>query len=155
LKKTIRNLIQAVEQEEFEAERINYESKRDEMRTSERYACRSVLDSYNETRATTGSSGAIDYSRITGGRGAQYSDSGKNLPLLDFVVDVENTLSETLHPNEITLFLKTLLETDRLVTTEQMQRIEERVGRQFKLRGLYPVFQYFTTVKKALPRDRV
>lgn len=126
-----------------------------DIREMERKACRDVLDVYNQTKSVTGTAGAIDYAKITGGRGAQYSDAGKNLPLLDFLIDVENTISETLTGEERALYLERLLDTERAVTTEDVQRVEERLGRQFKARYIHPVHLYFITVKKALPRDRV
>ena len=127
----------------------------EQIREMERKACRDVLEVYNQTKSVTGSAGAIDYGKITGGRGAMFSDAGKSLPLLDFCVDVENALSNTLGPEELTLHLETLLDTERTVTTEEVQHIEERIGRKFKAYGLHPVHLYFVTVKKALPRDRV
>ncbi len=125
------------------------------IREGERKACRDVLDVYNQTISTVGTAGAIDYAKITGGRGAQYSDSGKNLPLLDFLIDVENTLVETLTVAEHEMYISALLETDRVVTTEALQLVEERLGRQFKARYIHPVHGYFTVIKKARPRDRV
>jgi hypothetical protein len=121
---------------------------------SDRQACKSVLRSYNEARAVEGSAPAIDYSTFSGGRGSQYS-SYSTVTIIDFLVDVEHVLFQTLQQNEITLFLRTILDPDRTVSSRQIQKLESKLGRVFKTRQIWPVAGYLRTIRRALPRDRI
>ena len=119
-----------------------------DLRFQERQACRSVLDVYAETKSVVGMTQAMDYSKMTGGRGAIYDPSSKNSPLFDFLIDVELTIKETLTKEEVFQHLNTLLDVNRVVTVEAICKMEERLGRQFVARKIWPVRQYLTTIKR-------
>jgi hypothetical protein len=129
--------------------RIHPQSLRTEdIRRMERKACTAVLDAYSQTKSIIGTAGAIDYSKNTGGRGALFSDAGKHLPLLDFVIDVENTLDETLSKAEIRYYMEDLLDFEKTTFSVEFMKVQERLGRQFMGRLLYPVKRYFANTHK-------
>jgi hypothetical protein len=122
-----------------------------DIRQMERSTFIHVIEAYENIKATLGNAQAIDYSRITGGQGAQFStDNSKSLALLDFCIDVENTIKNNLTPEEHTFVLDNLAgcELPLKVETEFSMAIQEKLGRLFYARGMYPIRKYFVTVKR-------
>jgi len=107
-----------------------------------------VLDTHSKIRSTIGTSKAIDYSRNTGGQGAQYSRSDIGHQLIDFVVDVDKAAKDTLTPTEHKFFEENLTtgDYDPTVQSSSFLRLQERLGSVFVARGLYPTSGYFKPV---------
>lgn len=122
-----------------------------ELRQMERYTCAQIMHTYDTIKSVMGNAQAIDYSRITEGQGPQFStDTNKGLALLDFCIDVENTIKSVLTPEEQKFFLDNYSGHDLPipVDTEFGMAIQEQLGRSFYGRGMYPVRKYFVTIKR-------
>lgn len=110
-----------------------------------------VMDAYDNIKSVLGNAQAIDYSRMTGGQGAQFStDNAKGLALLDYTIDVERTIKNTLNAPELKYYLDNLVGQSfpLKVDTEESMAIQEKLGRMFYARGMYPVRKYFVTIKR-------
>ena len=127
-----------------------------ERHTAQRRAFYEVMNTYNQIKESMGQAQALDYARITGGMGAQYSHNDHGFRLIDFVVDVESTLAKELSPSERELIAASFFgvgDADLPVKTEEIMRLMEKGGRLFNARGLYPVREYFTVIKQKVRND--
>lgn len=124
----------------------------DNLRKFQRIACGAVVEAYLEIKSALGTIQARDYEPITGGTGAQYDPNRKmGLPFVDFVADVEYTISQALPDTEDRrYFLDNIAPgiSDMAVLTELDLRLQEAVGRLFIGRELFPVKLYFTRIKR-------
>lgn len=130
------------------------------LRRKERAAFQVVLEAYAEIRSVCGSAQVMNLFGRTGGQNAQYSpDAGQHpFRLIDFVVDVERMLKETLTPFEykdwLTPILNDLFAPEPVypepfaIQNARYRRLAARVGRAFIGRGLFPPRQYFQVIKK-------
>jgi hypothetical protein len=117
-----------------------------------RFAFWKVMEAYNAARSLMGQAGAMDFTKITGGKGAQYNPSAgqDNFRMIDFTVYVLQVVKELLDTQEMQFFEEKLQDSDLdiPVQSEEFLRMQERLGRAFMGRGLYPVRRYFAVVKK-------
>lgn len=115
-----------------------------------RRAFLTVINQFNDIRSVLGQAGCVDYSRLSGGKGPIYAtDRGKAFRLIDFTIDVRNILERNLTAEELSFVKATLYdkEIDLTVQSEAFMKLQERIGRLFIGRGLYPVSKYFNEVK--------
>lgn len=117
----------------------------------DRWACFKVLDAYTQIREVIGQPQCLDYSRNTGGQGAQYDPLKKSRvnEAIDFKVDVENATEFVLGRK----FAEKLLNNpdewvEATIHTEEMLGFQQTLGQVFKERGLYPVQRYFEVIKR-------
>lgn len=116
-----------------------------------RHAFATVMENYNHMRSILGTAQAVDYSRMASRSGRSgYGGESKSYPLTDFTIDVENAVKQTLKGDDLTFFYTSLKDKpiDFSVQTEEFMRIQEKMGRVFLSRGLYPIQKYFTVIKK-------
>lgn len=88
---------------------------------------------------------------------ARYSDDGHTTATpgrpsqTDFFVDVENIVKRIVGQRLIDKFANTYMlgetEEDKILTGLQRDELEQRIGRAFRVHGISPVSQYFTTVR--------
>jgi len=116
-----------------------------ELRQKYRAAFAAVLETLNNTRSVLGQSRAIDYSKVIGGEGAQFSQGDIGHQLIDYTVDVLKAVKDTLSEAELKFFNENLLDDDydMTVQSEEFLRLQERLGRVFISRDLFPVSKYF------------
>jgi hypothetical protein len=123
-----------------------------DLRRYEREAFAAVIDAYNQIKSTLGSEQAFDYSRMNNGaQAAQYCPEKKHagFAFIDYVVDVENAIKYALSEVEAQLLLRdTVKYAEELNKTVARMEQEEKLGRVFTGRGLFPVRSYFIVVKK-------
>ena len=116
------------------------------IRERERNAFASVMEAYNHTESVLGQAKSLDYSKITGGRGAQFSDNSVGTRLIEFTVDVEQLLDKNIQENE--LWLRSLvLDLELTTIPTEVLRIRERLGRVFIANNVYPVSSYFRSYR--------
>jgi hypothetical protein len=111
-----------------------------------REAFHEVVARYNDIRSILGSPGAVDYSHITGGSGAQYApDRGVGFRMIDYTVDVDNAVRATLDNDDYQFWAGTIQDKDYdlAVQSEVFLAFQERLGHEFITRGLFPVGDYF------------
>jgi hypothetical protein len=116
-----------------------------------REAFHQVVARYNDIRSIMGSPGAMDYAHITGGSGAKYApDKGIGFQMIDFTVDVDNAIKSLLTSKEQEFWREHIQDKDydMSVQTAEFLRFQEFLGREFMIRGLYPVAEYFGDVKE-------
>jgi hypothetical protein len=129
------------------------QSERRLARRHERTACIYTLEAYNSSRSVAGQPQAIDYSqRNPGSQSAQYrDDSMKYYQIVDFITDVHKAVKDTLTPAEYKWFVANLQDQDEIDLTHQPDPfldLQEKLGKVFLERGLYPLGGYFTVIKK-------
>lgn len=67
----------------------------------------------------------------------------------DFFVDVENIVEEVItDPEQLGRFWETYLYEEPVLTPEERNLLEQRLGKKFRLRGLIPVKNYFIARKE-------
>jgi hypothetical protein len=115
----------------------------EDMRSFDRIAFNSVMEAYENIESSIGYPGAVDYSKITGGSGAQFSDKGAGQKLIEFAIDVENVISKSVTPFELRNWGADVFNLEQTTLTEVVLAIRERLGRRFIGRGLSPVNKYF------------
>lgn len=72
--------------------------------------------------------------------------------LLDFFCDVELILNDLLSESERTKFHNTyILEEETQFTTQERKKIEDRLGRAFRSKGISPVRRYFKVLRRSIP----
>jgi hypothetical protein len=120
------------------------------IRRIQRTAFQKVMKHFNEIRSSLGSSAALDYSRITGGQGAQYNINDQFFKLIDFTVDVQNVVARTLDTHEQRFFKQNLLDQpiDYTIQSVEFMALQEKLGRVFLDVGLAPVRSYFATIRR-------
>jgi hypothetical protein len=115
-----------------------------------RRICEVVLDIYASMKGTLGNAQAVDYSQNTGWQGAQFKDTGFMFKCLDYIVDVENAARDCLNAHEYVIWEYVLKDNNSIpVQSGEYLTIRSKLGRMFKLRGLYPVSRYFEEVRVA------
>lgn len=113
------------------------------LRERERMAFSAVIETYEHAKSVLGTAKAMDYSKITGGRGAQYSDNSFSSRLIEFMVDVENLINNNISKDDARLWLKDVMDIEATTIHECVLRIRERIGRAFIGNQVYPVSFYF------------
>jgi hypothetical protein len=106
-----------------------------------------TMSVFYDTRKAIGQAGAIDYSRMTGGAGAKYSDHEKGVGMINFCQDVVNVAKNTLLPEEFALFRVTYLEREDAlneVHTVQLVNLQNVLGRRFREHRIYPMQEYIS-----------
>jgi len=108
----------------------------------------SVVDNYNEIRESVGQAQAIDYAATQEGK-PMYKNDLSFLKIIDYSADVHNTLKATLNPQEMGLFKKHYLgqPNQSANSTKEMLNLQEKAGKEFIKRGLYPIVKYFGGLK--------
>lgn len=107
-----------------------------------------VVETYNELRSTLGTAKAIDYAGSQLGK-ALYKNDIAFLRLIDFTIDVDKAVVDTLDGGDLVMFrecYKDQPDNSSKSTTEQMS-MQERMGRIFMARHIYPVSGYFMVGK--------
>ena len=119
-------------------------------RRKKRIAFGAVMTICNRIRGTLGQSPAIDYAAKSGGQGAQFSGEDHGHQLIDYTVDVAAAAHDTLRGADLVFFNARLLDQDFDLTaqSEAFMLLQERLGKVFTERELYPVAGYFKTVKQ-------
>lgn len=115
-----------------------------------RHVFAKVVDAYNNTRSVLGTAQAIDYSQVSGSGRGSYSDPGVGFPLAEFTIDVMNAVKYALDPYEFKFFMDNIADKplDLSVQSDEYMAMQDKLGRVFLSRKLYPVNAYFVTVKK-------
>lgn len=125
-------------------------SKKDIQRLM-RHCFMQVMATSNHILSVLGTAQAIDYSKMAEPSGRSgHSGCSHSYPLTDFTIDVENTAKQTLDEDDLRFFNTSLKgkDIDYSVQDNDFLRIQEKLGRAFYSRGLYPLQKYFTTVKR-------
>lgn len=117
----------------------------------QRTAFLTVVTAYNDVRSVIGQAGAKDYSTITGGQGAQYNADDRFFRAIDFIVDVDNAVKNTLDTHSTRFFDEYIRDKnfDMSVQNEDFMKFQEALGRAFIGRGMYPLNKYFKTSRSA------
>jgi hypothetical protein len=119
-----------------------------DLRRVYRRAFLSVMSAHQELRGTIGHAAAVDYSSVIDRSGPQNLVAHGSMPFVDFCVDVENVVDRTCTDAEKAAFwLHHKDGAEVAVTTEEMMELQSKIGRVFAARGIYPVREYFTTIK--------
>jgi hypothetical protein len=124
-----------------------------EMKRIYRYACLQIIEAANEIRSSIGAAQNLNYERAgSNAQGAQYVNDGHSFRLIDFTVDVEKAVRDTLTDAEYDFYNQRLKDKDfdeeLKVQSSEFLRMQERLGRVFKVRKLWPASKYFAVVKK-------
>lgn len=147
-KEAAKKKLEITRNRERSANRVNYSR---EYQRQFVYACRKVVDRCNDIRSVLGQVEAFDYSRLKdSGEGAQYAPHG-GFPFLEFTVDVLNVARNVLSPQEFAFFTRHMYDNhdlDYTRCTDDEMRLQEKLGRAFMGRGLYPVSAYFRVIKR-------
>ncbi len=119
-------------------------------RYDQRKAFIQVLDTFNKIRSSLGTTPSMDYAQNTGGSGAQYAISDFTHQLIDYQVDVDKAVRETLTESETEFYEENLVDKDFDMTNQSstFMRMQEHLGKEFTARGLYPVAAYFSITKE-------
>ncbi len=130
-----------------------YESPRgEELRRKQRAAFVDVIENVNKIRSVVGQIQAMDYVRAIDGSSAQYSTTDHALQVIDFLVDVDRAIKSVATPQQLVWFNENIKEGDleSVLETQSLQfmHLQEKLGRVFILRDLFPVSKYFTVTKK-------
>jgi hypothetical protein len=111
-----------------------------------------VIDSFNQIRTVLGQIQAMDYANALEGSGAQYGNTDRSLQVIDFMVDVTKAVEGTLTPEQLAFFNENLKDNDLeealKVQTVQFMRLQEKLGKVFIARELFPVSKYFVSAKQ-------
>lgn len=121
------------------------------LRAKQREAFVAVIDNYNQIRAVFGTIQAMDYSTKEV-RGAQNSTTDRSHQVIDFQVDVTKAVEDTLNAEQLKFFNTVIkdkdLEDALMVQSVQFMHLQEKLGRVFIARQLFPVTKYFTVTKQ-------
>ena len=124
----------------------------EEKRHRQREAFVAVMDSFNSIRAVLGQIQAMDYSKMTEGSGAQYGTTDRTHQVIDYQVDVMSAVEASLTPAQLVFFNERLKDQDLeevlLVQDTAFMDLQEKLGRIFIARELFPVTSYFKVVKQ-------
>lgn len=123
-------------------------AKRHDARAAYRRAFFIVVETFNELRSTSGSAKSMDYAQSQLGS-PKFKNDISFLRLIDFTLDVEKAVMDTLDGSDLAMFKEHYQDQPSKVsksTTEQM-RIQERMGKIFMARHIYPVSKYFMVEK--------
>lgn len=122
---------------------------RPDIKRRQRAAFATVVTAYNDVRSIVGQAGSKDYSKITGGQGAQYNTDDRFFILIDFCVDVEKVVRDVLDTHQQHFFHTQIRDKDLdlRVQSEDFMRFQEILGRTFIGRGLFPLNKYFRSLK--------
>lgn len=123
----------------------------EELRRKSRSAFQRVIDTYNSIRSVMGTTKAMDYSTINrGAQGPQYSFNDEWYRLIDFTVDVRRAATDSLTPAEMAEFDNNIQdqEIDYTVQSNEFVKFQEKLGRVFVARKLYPTSKYFAVIKR-------
>lgn len=128
-----------------------------DLRKTQRAAFEAVIATFNDIRSVQGTAPAKDYSLITGGSGAKFNDNGTFFNTIDYTVDVFNAVKMALadSPSAQRFFERKIVDNhniDYARQSETFMHFQERIGRVFIARGLYPVRKYFRSRRVQEPR---
>ncbi len=115
-----------------------------------RHAFAVVIENYNHIRSVVGTAQAMDYSRSGQSNKVGCSSEAKSYPLTDFSIDVYNAVKHALTKEEL-IFFHTALEDkplDLSVQDDNYLALQERLGRVFVGRKIYPLQLYFSMFKQ-------
>lgn len=134
---------------------MNVKRKREKSTRNFRKECRqaffAVVEMYNQTRATVGHASAIDY-EATQRSSAKYKIDIAFARVIDYGIDIHNAIKHTLNKDEFDFFNLIYLDKpdQSAKSTKEMMSIQERLGKVFKERGLFPISRYFNNPCKKI-----
>jgi hypothetical protein len=117
----------------------------------DRQATKVVLDTYQQIKDSFGVAQCIDYSRNTGGQGAQYSPDMKfnAMNAVEFKVDVERAVQASVSKElAAEILCNPQIWLDNPIRTLEMLDADAAIGRTFKARGIFPPRAYFAHIKR-------
>jgi hypothetical protein len=124
-----------------------------ELKRFYRHACEQVLEEANEIRSTIGMTQNLNYEQAgSNAQGAQYTNDCNPFRRIDFTADVSAVVKDVLTEPEYRYYKEKLedkdFEDELKVQSVAFMSMQERLGKAFKARGLWPVSKYFKVVKK-------